>query len=100
MPSRKSASAPGEAPLTRGEDAVVSFRTPVTGRLQLRESLPLAEYKFARGATRLGDRELSRRAGPAPGDPLDDIARRVAAKLALRARDFTAKFPKIVIQNT
>ena len=29
-----------------------------------------------------------------------EIARRIAAKLALRARDFTAKFPKIVIQNT
>ncbi|MCC6709838.1 MAG: iron-sulfur cluster carrier protein ApbC [Gammaproteobacteria bacterium] len=29
-----------------------------------------------------------------------EIARRVAAKLALRARDFSAKFPKIVIQNT
>ena len=27
-------------------------------------------------------------------------ARRIAAKLALRARDFSAKFPKIVIQNT
>ncbi|RJQ46897.1 MAG: iron-sulfur cluster carrier protein ApbC [Gammaproteobacteria bacterium] len=29
-----------------------------------------------------------------------DIARKVAAKLALQARDFSAKFPKIVIQNT
>jgi ATP-binding protein involved in chromosome partitioning len=29
-----------------------------------------------------------------------DIARRVAARLALRARDYSAKFPKIVIQNT
>ena len=29
-----------------------------------------------------------------------DIARRIAAKLARRARDFSAKFPKIVIQNT
>ena len=29
-----------------------------------------------------------------------EIARRVAAKLALRARDYSAKFPKIVIQNT
>jgi len=28
------------------------------------------------------------------------IARRVAAKLALRARDYSARFPKIVIQNT
>ncbi len=29
-----------------------------------------------------------------------DIARKVAAKLALQAKDFSAKFPKIVIQNT
>lgn len=29
-----------------------------------------------------------------------DIARRVAAKLSLRARDYAAKFPNIVIQNT
>jgi ATP-binding protein involved in chromosome partitioning len=29
-----------------------------------------------------------------------EIARRVTARLALRARDFSAKFPKIVIQNT
>jgi ATP-binding protein involved in chromosome partitioning len=29
-----------------------------------------------------------------------DIARRVAAKLSLQAKDFSSKFPKIVIQNT
>jgi ATP-binding protein involved in chromosome partitioning len=29
-----------------------------------------------------------------------DIARRVAAKLSLRAKDFSARFPKIVIQDT
>jgi ATP-binding protein involved in chromosome partitioning len=29
-----------------------------------------------------------------------DIARRVAAKLSQQAKDFSAKFPKIVIQNT
>ncbi len=29
-----------------------------------------------------------------------DIARKVAARLALQAKDFSAKFPKIVIQNT
>ncbi|MDH5407476.1 MAG: iron-sulfur cluster carrier protein ApbC, partial [Gammaproteobacteria bacterium] len=28
-----------------------------------------------------------------------DIARRVAAKLALQQKDFSASFPKIVIQN-
>jgi ATP-binding protein involved in chromosome partitioning len=29
-----------------------------------------------------------------------DIARRVGAKIAMRGRDYSAKFPKIVIQNT
>jgi ATP-binding protein involved in chromosome partitioning len=29
-----------------------------------------------------------------------EIARKVAAKLALRARDFTGKFPRIVVENT
>ena len=29
-----------------------------------------------------------------------EIARKIAARLALRARDFSSKFPKIVIQNT
>ena len=29
-----------------------------------------------------------------------DIARRTAAKLASQAKDYKAKFPKIVIQNT
>ena len=29
-----------------------------------------------------------------------DIARRVAAKLSMQAKDFSSKFPKIVIQNT
>ena len=28
-----------------------------------------------------------------------DIARRTAAKLSLKAKDFSAKFPNIVIQN-
>ena len=29
-----------------------------------------------------------------------EIARKVAAKLALRAKDYSAKFPNIVVQNT
>ena len=29
-----------------------------------------------------------------------DIARKVAGKLAVRAKDYSAKFPKIVVQNT
>jgi 5-methyltetrahydropteroyltriglutamate--homocysteine methyltransferase len=40
--------APGEQPLQKGEDAVVSFRTPATARLRLVRSLPLEEYRFAR----------------------------------------------------
>ncbi|MCX8133414.1 MAG: hypothetical protein N3D18_05530 [Roseococcus sp.] len=38
--------AAGEKPGTRGEDAVLSFRTPATGRLVLRRSFPLAELRF------------------------------------------------------
>ncbi len=37
----------GEKPLSRGEDAVVSFRTPATRRLELKKSFPLREYHFA-----------------------------------------------------
>jgi len=29
-----------------------------------------------------------------------DIARKVAAKLSLKAKDYSAKFPKITIQNS
>ena len=39
-----------------------------------------------------------------PGSPIAltyrDIARRAAAKMSLRAKDFSAKFPKIVVENT
>ncbi|MFL6563400.1 MAG: hypothetical protein ACJ8G5_00565 [Burkholderiales bacterium] len=38
--------APGETPLTRGEDAVLSFRTPVTARLSLKRNFPLQEFEF------------------------------------------------------
>jgi 5-methyltetrahydropteroyltriglutamate--homocysteine methyltransferase len=38
--------APGEAPLTRGEDAVLSFRTPVTAHLSLKRNFPLEEFRF------------------------------------------------------
>jgi 5-methyltetrahydropteroyltriglutamate--homocysteine methyltransferase len=38
--------APGETPLTRGEDAVLSFRTPVTARLSLKSNFPLHEFEF------------------------------------------------------
>ena len=43
--------APGEQALQKGEDAVVSFRTPATARLKLVRSLPLAEYRFIRSET-------------------------------------------------
>jgi 5-methyltetrahydropteroyltriglutamate--homocysteine methyltransferase len=38
--------APGETPLTKGEDAVLSFRTAVTARLSLRRNFPLEEFQF------------------------------------------------------
>jgi 5-methyltetrahydropteroyltriglutamate--homocysteine methyltransferase len=45
--------APGERPLQKGEDAVVSFRAPATARLRLVRSFPLDEFRFARSvATR------------------------------------------------
>ena len=43
--------APGETPLTRGEDAVLSFRTPVTARLSLKTNFPLQEFQFLEKAT-------------------------------------------------
>jgi len=42
---------PGETPLTRGEDAVLSFRTPVTARLSLRRNFPLEEFQFVKRGT-------------------------------------------------
>ncbi len=39
---------PGEEPLERGEDAVVTFRTPATARLRLIRNRPLEEYQFTR----------------------------------------------------
>jgi 5-methyltetrahydropteroyltriglutamate--homocysteine methyltransferase len=45
--------APHERPLSRGDDAVVSFRAPATARLRLVHSFPLDEYRFVRSvATR------------------------------------------------
>jgi len=43
--------APGETPLTRGEDAVLSFRTPVTARLSLKKNFPLQEFDFIKRRT-------------------------------------------------
>jgi 5-methyltetrahydropteroyltriglutamate--homocysteine methyltransferase len=43
--------APGEQPLSKGEDAVVSFRAPATARLTLKRSFPLEEYRFVRSVT-------------------------------------------------
>jgi 5-methyltetrahydropteroyltriglutamate--homocysteine methyltransferase len=43
---------PDERPLSRGEDAVVSFRAPATARLRLVRNFPLAEYRYARGVAR------------------------------------------------
>ncbi len=37
---------PGERALSRGEDAVLSYRTPATARLELVQSFPLEELRF------------------------------------------------------
>lgn len=42
--------APTEIPLHKGEDAVLSFKTPVTERLRLVHSFPLDEYRYAASA--------------------------------------------------
>jgi 5-methyltetrahydropteroyltriglutamate--homocysteine methyltransferase len=41
--------APGEKPLSKGVDAVVSFRTPATAKLKLTKNFPLEEFSFTRG---------------------------------------------------
>jgi len=38
---------PGEKPMTRGRDAVVTFRVPATGRLALKDNFPLREFEFS-----------------------------------------------------
>jgi 5-methyltetrahydropteroyltriglutamate--homocysteine methyltransferase len=43
---------PNELPLSKGEDAVVSFRAPATARLRLVRSFPLEEYRFARSVAK------------------------------------------------
>jgi 5-methyltetrahydropteroyltriglutamate--homocysteine methyltransferase len=40
--------APGEKPLSKGDDAVLSFRTAVTAPLKLVRSFPLEEFQLAR----------------------------------------------------
>lgn len=42
---------PDEKPLQKGEDAVVSFKTPATARLKLVRSFPSREYEFLRKIT-------------------------------------------------
>jgi len=44
--------APDEKPLSKGEDAVLSFRTPVTAPLRLVRNFPLEEFGFARGVAK------------------------------------------------
>ncbi len=48
-PENKSAT---ETPFQKGEDAVLSFKTPVTEKLRLKHSFPLQEYTFAASATK------------------------------------------------
>jgi len=41
-----------ERPLTKGDDAVVSFRAPATARLKLKKSFPLEECRFLRSVAK------------------------------------------------
>lgn len=43
----------GETPGAKGEDAVLSFQTPATGKLALRRSFPLEELRFVTAHTAL-----------------------------------------------
>lgn len=43
---------PEEQPLTRGQDAVVSYRVPATARLRLRKSFALEECRFLRSVAK------------------------------------------------
>ena len=44
--------APHEQPLTKGDDAVVSFRAPATARLRLQRSFPTEECRFLRSVAK------------------------------------------------
>jgi len=44
--------APHEQPLTKGDDAVVSFRAPATARLKLQRSFPSGECRFLRSVAK------------------------------------------------
>jgi len=43
---------PGEKPLTKGADAVLTFRTPATSRLKLAKNFPLQEFLFLKKTTK------------------------------------------------
>ncbi|MDP7524080.1 MAG: hypothetical protein QGH44_06220 [Arenicellales bacterium] len=43
---------PDERPLTRGQDAVVSFMVPATARLRLKNNFPLREFRYTRAVAK------------------------------------------------
>jgi 5-methyltetrahydropteroyltriglutamate--homocysteine methyltransferase len=45
--------APDEKPLSKGFDAVLSFRTPASARLKLVHNFPLSEFRFAQAVAKL-----------------------------------------------
>jgi len=97
---------PGEEPLSRGADAVVTFRTPATARLRLVRNFPLEEYRFTRSVasravkvTLIGpdrirqmfDAEASRAIYPEAEDFLADVVaieRRMVRELAEAGCDY------------
>ena len=89
--------APGEAPLTKGQDAVLSFRTPVTSRLRLKHNFPLEEFRFikrpAAKITLMGPDRVAQMSDIA-GSPyrdrdefLDDVVRIQRAMLSSLVRE-------------
>ncbi len=57
---------PGETPLSKGEDAVVSFRTPATARLKMVESFPMREYQYAASVAASGAASVAASVAAAP----------------------------------
>jgi len=63
----------GEKPLTRGQDAVETFKAPATARLSLRENFPLREFRFLKSVAKAPAKAMLM--GPDRVAQMCDIAR-------------------------
>jgi 5-methyltetrahydropteroyltriglutamate--homocysteine methyltransferase len=76
----------GETPLTRGKDAVETFKTPASAKLALEENFPLQEYRFLHGVAKAPAKAMLM--GPDRVAQMCDIAR--SAPHYASADDFLA----------